>query len=174
MTQVKSAPIDLNLWRVLRVLLEEGSAQGAAARLGMTPSGVSRALARLRERLGDPLFVRAGNRLVPTARAQALRGTLEATLGELDALEATGPFELAATRRTLRIATADWAEALLLPGLMTELEGAPGVQLVSSPMSAHAAELLEGDQLDLIINVRASATRAGLHAQALLTDGFCC
>lgn len=64
---------DLNLLTTLDVLLAEGSVARAARRLRLSPSAMSRALARLRETTGDPLLVRAGRRLVPTPRADALR-----------------------------------------------------------------------------------------------------
>src|SRR6059058_864720 len=64
---------DLNLLVTLDVLLAEGSVAGAARRLKLSPSAMSRALARLRAATGDPLLVRAGRGLVPTPRALALR-----------------------------------------------------------------------------------------------------
>src|SRR6266404_3688609 len=65
---------DLNLLVTLHVLLAEGSVARAAQRLRLSPSAMSRALARLRETTGDPLLVRAGRGLVPTPRALELRG----------------------------------------------------------------------------------------------------
>ncbi|EYD75591.1 Transcriptional regulator, LysR family [Rubellimicrobium mesophilum DSM 19309] len=64
---------DLNLLVTLDALLSEGSVAGAARRLRLSPSAMSRALARLREATGDPLLVRAGRGLVPTPRAVELR-----------------------------------------------------------------------------------------------------
>src|SRR5215203_2165189 len=64
---------DLNLLVTLNVLLAEGSVVGAARRLRLSPSAMSRALARLRETMGDPLLARAGRGLVPTPRALELR-----------------------------------------------------------------------------------------------------
>lgn len=64
---------DLNLLIPLNVLLAEGSVARAARRLRLSPSAMSRALARLREATGDPLLVRAGRGLVPTPRALELR-----------------------------------------------------------------------------------------------------
>ncbi|MDF3241938.1 LysR family transcriptional regulator, partial [Pseudomonas veronii] len=64
---------DLNLLITLDVLLAEGSVARAAKRLRLSPSAMSRALARLRATTGDPLLVRAGRGLVPTPRALALR-----------------------------------------------------------------------------------------------------
>src|SRR5260221_10580326 len=64
---------DLNLLVTLDVLLGEGSVARAARRLRLSPSAMSRALARLRETTGDPLLVRAGRGLVPSPRALELR-----------------------------------------------------------------------------------------------------
>src|SRR5258707_6253517 len=64
---------DLNLLVTLDVLLAEGRVARAAERLRLSPSAMSRTLARLRETTGDPLLVRAGRGLVPTSRALALR-----------------------------------------------------------------------------------------------------
>src|SRR5664279_1279565 len=64
---------DLNLLFTLDVLLAEGSVAGAARRLRLSPSAMSRALARLREATGDPLLVRAGRGMVPSPRALELR-----------------------------------------------------------------------------------------------------
>src|SRR5215510_6748291 len=75
-----SPPIDLNLLRVLDVLLEERGVTRAAARLGMTQSAVSHALSRLRDQLGDPLFVRTPAGMIPTPRAERLSAPLRAAL----------------------------------------------------------------------------------------------
>ena len=64
---------DPNLLVTLDVLLAEGSVARAAQRLRLSPSAMSRALARLRETTGDPLLVRAGRGLVATPRALELR-----------------------------------------------------------------------------------------------------
>lgn len=64
---------DFNLLITLDAVLAEGSVARAAQRLGLSPSAMSRALARLRETTGDPLLVRAGRGLVPTPRALDLR-----------------------------------------------------------------------------------------------------
>ena len=64
---------DFNLLITLDAVLAEGSVARAAQRLRLSPSAMSRALARLRETTGDPLLVRAGRGLVPTPRAVELR-----------------------------------------------------------------------------------------------------
>src|SRR2546423_1005405 len=64
---------DLNLLVALDALLTDGTVAGAARRLGLSASAMSRTLARLRAATGDPLLVRAGRALVPTPRATELR-----------------------------------------------------------------------------------------------------
>src|SRR5690349_8878469 len=70
--------IDFNLLTALEALLAEGTVVGAARRLGLSESAMSRTLARLRAATGDPILVRAGRDMVPTPRAEALRGQIAA------------------------------------------------------------------------------------------------
>ena len=65
--------VELNSLTALDALLAEGSVVGAARRLGLSASAMSRTLARLLAATGDPLLVRAGRGLVPTPRAVELR-----------------------------------------------------------------------------------------------------
>jgi DNA-binding transcriptional LysR family regulator len=76
---------DLNLLFTLDVLLAEGSVARAARRLGLSPSAMSRALARLREATGDPLLVRAGRGLVASPRALALREVVSQLVQDAEA-----------------------------------------------------------------------------------------
>jgi DNA-binding transcriptional LysR family regulator len=70
---------DLNLLVALYVLLEEQSVVAAARRMDLSPPAMSRTLARIRETVGDPILVRAGKRMVPTARALELRDLVRST-----------------------------------------------------------------------------------------------
>jgi DNA-binding transcriptional LysR family regulator len=73
---VRMAKPDLNLLYTLDVLLAEGSVARAARRLRLSPSAMSRSLARLRKVTGDPLLVRAGRGLVASPRALQLRDSV--------------------------------------------------------------------------------------------------
>lgn len=57
---------DFNLLVALDVLLAEASVAGAARRLNLSTSAMSRTLNRLREVTGDPILVRAGRHMVLT------------------------------------------------------------------------------------------------------------
>jgi DNA-binding transcriptional LysR family regulator len=107
--------IDLNLFVVLHTVLEERSATRAAARLHVTQSAVSNALARLRDLLGDPLVVRSGRGLAPTPRAEELAPLLrDATDRIASALDRRG-FVAEETTRTFTIALADSHQATEVP-----------------------------------------------------------
>src|SRR3569623_2609057 len=77
---------DFNLLLTLDVLLTEGSVASAARRLRLSPSAMSRALARLRDVTGAPLLVRAGRGLVPTPRALELRSQVGALVDGANAV----------------------------------------------------------------------------------------
>src|SRR5437763_14750764 len=91
---------DFNLLLTLDALLAEGSVARAAQRLRLSPSAMSRALARLREATGDPLLVRAGRGLVPTPRALALRERVSQPVQDGEA--ALRPAETLAPKRPVR------------------------------------------------------------------------
>lgn len=121
---------DLNLLRVLRALLQEESTTRAADRLGLSQPAVSNALARLRQTLGDPLFIRQGNRLVPTDFARGLRDPLNEELDRLEALLARPErFDPRAAAGTFRISGSDFFAELLMPPLGDLLSReAPGIR----------------------------------------------
>lgn len=105
---VNLSRVDLNLFLVLHTVLEEQSATVAATRLHVTQSAVSNALARLRDLLGDPLFVREGRGLVPTPRAAELAPIVAAMVEQAaTALEAGRGFDAATTERTFTLCLAD-------------------------------------------------------------------
>src|SRR5262245_28927024 len=100
--------VDLNLILALHHVLVEGTVVRAAERLHVTPSAVSNSLARLRELLGDPLFVRSGRRVVPTPFARALAPDVAATVDRLrQVLEARRDFRADACTRAFTLASAD-------------------------------------------------------------------
>jgi DNA-binding transcriptional LysR family regulator len=119
---VNIAAIDLNLLVVLHAVLTERSVRAAAKRLGVTPSAVSNALARLRELLADPLFVRSGRGLSPTPRALEIEPELIAAVATLTRIvagdEARDP---AASTRTLVLACADGEQVGAVPAIAARL-----------------------------------------------------
>ena len=106
MHQMESA--DANLLLALDALLQAGSVTGAARRMNVSPPAMSHTLSRLRLVVGDPLFVRAGNRLVPTPRAVAMRERVSRAANEIGSLLRPDlPLELATLERTFMIRASD-------------------------------------------------------------------
>lgn len=114
--------LDLNLLRVFFAIWDLRSLTAAGDRLGLTQPAVSHALRRLRERFGDPLFVRVANRMLPTDAAVRLHEPLDQAFELLNRTLQSGiVFDPRVTERTFRVAMSDIAEVYLLPRLITEL-----------------------------------------------------
>jgi len=163
---------DLNLLVTLDVLLAEGSVARAARRLRLSPSAMSRALARLRAAVGDPLLVRAGRGLVPTPRAIELRervGPLvEQAKGVLRPAERLDPATLV---RTFTLRTSEGFAENFGPGLIARVgREAPGVRLrfVQKP-DKDSAPLREGT-VDLETGVVDATIGPEVRALALFRD----
>src|SRR6188472_3303533 len=121
---------DFNLLTVLDVLLAEGSVAGAARRLRLSPSAMSRALARLRETTGDPLLVRAGRGLVPTPRAIELREQVGRLVQDAQAvLRPAEKLRLKQLTRTFTLRTREGFVENFGPALIARVsQEAPGVR----------------------------------------------
>ncbi|MCB9545285.1 MAG: LysR family transcriptional regulator [Myxococcales bacterium] len=148
-------PSDLTALATLDALLQEVSVTRAARRLGLSTPAVSHALARLRERLADPLLVRAGRGMVLTPRATALRPVVRdamAAAGRVFADE--GEFSPARLRGSLTISVTDYV--LLVFGVAFDeavRAGAPGLDLRFVPNAADDAERLRAGETDLAIGI---------------------
>lgn len=145
--------LDANLAVALDALLTERSVTRAAARLHTSPAAMSRTLARLRRVLHDPLLVRAGQAMVPTPRAEALRDEAAAVVRRLAALLTPGgEIDPGTLRRTFTVQASDLAGAALAPGLL-ELarREAPGVSLRVSAEAQEGGPALRDGRIDLEI-----------------------
>lgn len=123
--------LDLIQLQVLDSLLRESSLTRSAERLGLSQPSVSRILARLRRHFGDPLFVRSGQRMEPTARALELAAPAAAVLAGVRELQG-GParFDPASAERCFRLYMVDGGVVHMLPRLLASLAtAAPGVSV---------------------------------------------
>ncbi len=165
---------DLNLLVTLDVLLAEGSVTRAGRRLRLSPSAMSRALARLRATTGDPLLVRAGRGLVPTPRALALRDRVRPLVEEANAvLRPAGELDLARLDRTFTLRTREGFVENFGPALLALVwREAPGVKLrFRQKLDRESAALRDG-LVDLETGVVGPTTGPELRAQALFRDRF--
>lgn len=165
---------DLNLLITLDVLLAEGSVARAAQRLQLSPSAMSRSLARLRETTGDPLLVRAGRTLVPTPRAIALRDHVSQLVAQAQAvLRPAETPDLQHVNRTFTLRTNEGFVENFGPALMARLhQEAPGVRLHFVQKPNKDSTLLRNGTIDLETAVINAATSPELRTQPLFTDRF--
>ncbi|MFI6166294.1 LysR family transcriptional regulator [Nocardia sp. NPDC051052] len=145
--------MDANLALALDALLAEHSVTRAAERLHTSPAAMSRTLARLRRILQDPLLVRAGQTMVPTPRAEALRDEAAAVVRSLGALLSPGagvdPAELTST---FTLEAADLVGAALVPRLLQlAQQEAPGVSFRLRAEELEAGSALRDGRIDLEI-----------------------
>lgn len=171
--QAMSNP-DLNLLITLDAVLAEGSVARAAKRLRLSPSAMSRALARLRETTGDPLLVRAGRGLVPTPRAIELRDRVSQLVR--DAQEVLRPAELldlGKLDRTFAIRSSEGFAENFGPALIARIaRQAPGVRLFFMQKPDKDSKPLRDGVVDLETGVIDLASAPELRGQALFRDNY--
>ena len=163
---------DFNLLVTLDALLAEGSVAGAARRLQLSPSAMSRALARLRDVTGDPLLVRAGRRLVPTPRATELRIQVGALVDGANAvLRPTEKLDLTRLVRRFTLRTSEGFVETFGPRLLASVGiEAPGVTLqFLAKADKESAPLREGE-VDIETGVVDATTAPETRAAPLFED----
>ena len=170
------ADIDLNLLIALDALLADGSVVGAARRLGLSASAMSRTLARLRAATGDPLLVRAGRGLVPTPHATELRErvhdlaqdaqtVLRPVVASLDLAELNRSFTLRSNEGFVEICAARLIAAITAV--------APNVRLRFAPKPDKDVRALREGLVDLEIGVLGKSGPE-VRVQTLFRDHFVC
>jgi DNA-binding transcriptional LysR family regulator len=166
--------VDANLLVTLDALLVDASVTRAAERLGRSPSAISHALAKLRELFDDELFVRAGQRLVPTARAQELAPTVHVILAGMESLlRPNKPFDPSLTMRAFAAASSEAGELILIEPLRKRLqESAPSVRVDWTP--SHSESLLDdlrNASCHFVIDITGESAEApDIHATKLFDD----
>jgi DNA-binding transcriptional LysR family regulator len=165
---------DLNLLVTLDVVLTEGSVARAAERLHLSPSAMSRALARLRAATGDPLLVRAGRGLVPTPRALELRAQVSQLVQEAKVvLRPAERLDLTQLVRTFTIRSREGFVENFGPDLIARTGAeAPGVRLCFVQKPNKESTSLRDGTVDLEIGVVGKTTGPEVRAQALFSDRF--
>jgi len=144
--------LDLNLLRVLDVMLEERSVTRTGARLGLSQSAVSHALNRLRYALNDELFVRGPNGMQPTPRALEMGPRVHAALTQLQTAIATADFSPATSERRFVVASGSYACAVLAPPLVSRMaELAPMAELAIGQYGFDVFDRVDAHRVDFVI-----------------------
>jgi DNA-binding transcriptional LysR family regulator len=155
--------VDANLLVTLDALLVDASVTRAAERLGRSSSAISHALAKLREIFADELFVRAGQKLVPTAKALELAPTVHVILAGMESLlRPSKPFDPSETSRDFAVAASEASELMLVQPLRQRLrERAPSVRVAWMP--SHREEnidALRNGQCHFVIDIEGAVLQA--------------
>jgi len=166
---------DLKLLRLLEQLYTTRSVTRTALALGQSQPTVSIGLARLRQQLGDPLFVRTAEGMLPTPRTEALIGTVREVLDGLQRLAQTeAPFNPASAQRRFRICMTDASHITLLPPLLSHVRAvAPGVALEAARIDGDLARALQAGEADLAIGFL-PWLEAGFYQQTLYAQDWIC
>jgi DNA-binding transcriptional LysR family regulator len=155
MSKFDHLDLDGRLLQVLLAVLDSGSVTGAAQHLGVTQSAVSHLLDKLRAITGDPLFVKSGRGIAPTARAEALAAQARELLRQLEQFARGEDFDPGRWQATITVAANDFQRDLLLPALAARLRAqAPGVALRVIPSTVPRLEMLRNDDCQLVISPR--------------------
>src|SRR5260221_455578 len=165
--------LDLNLLLVFEAISRERSVIRAANRLHLSQPAMSHALSRLRDQLGDQLFVRTPGGMMPTPRAEQLAAPVRRALDELQLALEPEAFSPASAERRFVIAVNNYAAAVLVAPLIAKCRAlAPGIRLSLRPSGTlNLTDLLERSELDLAVStIDASAERFA--SQALIEDRY--
>jgi DNA-binding transcriptional LysR family regulator len=175
MSDIDISAVNLNLLPALEALLATGSVSEAARRMHVSQSAMSHSLARLRELFDDPLWVPSGRSLVPTPRAEALRGPVgDALQGLRRVLRPPEAFDPAQAKRQFTLATFDYFELATMPDFLALLRRhAPGITVDVRRFSRESIDDLMAGEVHLaIVGGSAELPAAGLHRATLFADPF--
>lgn len=144
---------DLNLLQIFEAIMSEQSVTQAAKKLSITQPAVSNAIARMRELWSDPVFVKTGRSIKPTAFSKSLWQQIKGPLMELSNAVNFKAFEPATSQREFRISVSDFFVDIAWLPLIKELEKyAPGMNVYASPHSIYeSARHLKEAQVDFVV-----------------------
>jgi DNA-binding transcriptional LysR family regulator len=174
MADVASSELNLRELRILHALLRERSITRTAELLATTQPGISKVLRHLRAQFGDPLFVRNGHAMQPTAKALEIADQVRMLLGVADGLRASAAvFDPVRSDRTFSLLLTDVGMIRFLPPLIAQVAAiAPRVNIRAMPLDSRQFELkLEAGEADLALGAFPKAPRH-LRRQRLYFDGY--
>lgn len=167
--------LDLNLLVVLDALLAEQSVSHAARRLNVTQPAISNSLSRLRRHFDDELLVKLGRRMAPTSLAERIQRPIRDLLLQAQTIADMRPtFDPASAQRTVKLISSDYVMATLLASATRRLAAeAPGMTIVSLPLSERNLEQFDRGDADLLI-APDTLILPGHPSRALFEDAFTC
>lgn len=167
--------VDLNLLIYLDVLLREKNVTRAAEQLGITQPAMSNGLRRLRDLFGDPLLIRTSDGMTATEKAKEIQPVLRKILNDVQHIvEPDDDFNAYESRKIFRIMCSDYAEATLLPNIVTRMRTlAPSIILDCLTPSDVSYKDMELGKVDMAIN-RFNEMPSSFHQNIIWEDNFSC
>ncbi|WP_165905398.1 LysR family transcriptional regulator [Rhodovulum euryhalinum] len=151
-----------------------GSFRAAAARLGLSPSALSRQITGLEQRLGTRLFDRDTRNVSATSSGLAFARVAERMLNTVEDGVAEFEAHLSASHGRLTIAGLPSVTAGLLPGLLKSFSRAhPDLDLrIIDALSGPVLEAVETGIADLGFTAGTVSARSRLSFRSLMEDSF--
>jgi DNA-binding transcriptional LysR family regulator len=167
--------IDLRLLRIFDAMHANRHVTRAAEELGLSQPTISIGLGKLRRQFGDPLFVRTGDGMLPTPRADALIGPVRDVLHSLRIIcEVEATFEPASAKRQFCICMTDASHITLLPQILKAVrQAAPGVTLEAARIDELMPQALQSGDADLALGL-IPRLETGFYQQTLFRQDFIC
>ncbi|QGZ66026.1 LysR family transcriptional regulator [Paraburkholderia acidisoli] len=168
--------IDLNLLVAFDALMNERNVTRAATQVGVSQPAMSAALSRLRTLLGDPLFLRSAEGLIPTPRARDLAEPIAQALRQIEQTLVDKPrFDPAQTSLTFNLGLSEYPAFVLLPTLLAAMEqAAPGVTITVHAYNDRdtAVDLLDAGEIDVAIGIVPTKSDPRILHRPILHDEF--
>ncbi len=171
---IKNEKIDLNLFLVFDTIYRKKSITEAAYALQITQPAVSNALSRLRNLLGDQLFVRSSRSMAPTPLANRMAPEVRDALARFEAfVDRSDQFDPQNCSKTFRLALTDYGAATILPRLTDILNRkAPNVSLrIHRLEERNVSDALANGEVDLAF-ASGLSVKADIYAKHLFSDDF--
>jgi DNA-binding transcriptional LysR family regulator len=168
--------LDLTKIRLLAALGETRRLSTAAARVGLSQSAASHALAKLREQAGDALFVRAAGGVSATPFGERLAEAARDALSLLrNGLEASRRFDPNTTTREFTVFLSDVGQMVLLPKLLAFMaQAAPRATLRACPVPLEQpAAALAAGEVDLAVGFFTTLV-TGFRQSVLFQESYSC
>ncbi|TGG92831.1 LysR family transcriptional regulator [Natronospirillum operosum] len=167
--------LEIHHLRTLSALYQFGNLSVAAEHLCVSQQATSLQLKRLREILGDPLFVRSGHGMVPTPYARSIQPHVHQVLEHLNAIPRPASLDLGQLDRTLVISATDYAQEVIVAPLLEVLkEAAPGVRIIITHIeSAELLTRMSRGEIDLAFTSTGYVPE-GLVSDPLFTERYSC
>ncbi len=167
--------LDVKWLRLFEQIYATRSVTRSAEVLGQSQPTVSIWLGKLRDRLGDVLFVRTADGMLPTPRAQALIAPVREALRALAEIATPqSPFDPATSTRPWRICMTDASHATLLPRLLERLRAqAKCAPVIAVRIDDQTGAALQSGAADIAVGY-IPGLDTGFYQQALFTQDWIC